>query len=92
MKDKLRIAIIGGGLGGLTAAMLLERGGYNYTIYEQAPQLARIGAGINLYQNTARIFKAIGFLDELLVTGLRCESWLNAPRGTHRPALLAPAI
>jgi 6-hydroxynicotinate 3-monooxygenase len=77
MKDKLRIAIIGGGLGGLTAGLLLEKAGYNYTIYEQAPQLARIGAGINLYANTTRIFGNIGLLDKFLEIGLRCESWLN---------------
>jgi 6-hydroxynicotinate 3-monooxygenase len=84
MKEKLRIAIAGGGLGGLTAAILLEKAGYNYAVYEQAPQLARIGAGINLYQNTTRIFKHIGLLDKMSAIGLRCESWLNREWDTGR--------
>ncbi len=60
MPSDLRIAIVGGGLGGLTAAILLQRLGYKPVVYEQAPQIARIGAGINLYANTTRIFKTLG--------------------------------
>ena len=84
MKDKLRIAIVGGGLGGLTAGILLEKLGYNYTIYEQAPEISRIGAGINLYHNTTRIFKALGLLDRMLAAGMKVESWLNREWDTGR--------
>lgn len=84
MKEKLRIAIVGGGLGGLTAAIQLEQKGYNYTVYEQAPQLARIGAGINLYQNTTRLFKHMGLLDKMLETGISIRTWLNREWDTGR--------
>ena len=84
MTQKLKIAVVGAGLGGLTLAILLEKAGYDYTVYEQAPQLARMGAGINLYPNTTKIMKAIGVLDKMLAIGNRPESWLNREWDTGR--------
>ncbi|WP_298397527.1 FAD-dependent monooxygenase [Sphingobium sp.] len=84
MKEKLKIAVVGAGLGGLTLAILLEKAGYNYTVYEQAPQLTRLGAGINLYPNTTQVMKAIGLLDQMLAVGNRPESWLNREWDTGR--------
>src|SRR5437773_562487 len=48
MTRQQRIAIIGGGMGGLTAGILFQRTGVQAAIYEQAPQFARIGAGVNI--------------------------------------------
>ncbi|MDF0541775.1 FAD-dependent monooxygenase [Sphingobium sp. H39-3-25] len=84
MKKKLNIAIVGAGLGGLTLAILLEKAGYNYTLYEQAPQLARMGAGINIYPNTTKVMKSLGILDQLCAIGNRPESWLNREWDTGR--------
>ncbi len=55
-----QIAIVGGGLGGALAGILLQRAGHEVTIYEQAPQLARIGAGINLGANVMNIMRHVG--------------------------------
>ena len=44
---KPRVAIIGAGPGGLTAGALLQRSGYQVDIYEQAPTIVRLGAGIS---------------------------------------------
>ena len=43
-----RIAIVGGGIGGLAAALALERRGAEIVICEQSPALNEIGAGLNL--------------------------------------------
>jgi 6-hydroxynicotinate 3-monooxygenase len=77
MNGRPKIAIVGGGLGGLTAAILLGRAGYDFMVYEQATELARLGAGINLYANTTKIMKALGLLDSMLRVGNKAESWLN---------------
>ena len=46
-----KIAIIGGGLGGLTAAVALARKGLAAEVYEQAPALEEVGAGVGLWPN-----------------------------------------
>lgn len=43
-----KTVVIGGGIGGLTAAIALHKAGADVTVYEQAPQLLEIGAGINV--------------------------------------------
>ena len=50
------IAIIGGGIGGLTAAVSLLRAGFDVQVYEQARTLAEIGAGINILVLMHRAF------------------------------------
>ncbi len=54
------VAIIGAGLGGLTCALALARAGKPVAVYEQAPQLAEVGAGITLSPNASRIFIHLG--------------------------------
>ena len=55
-----RIAIVGAGLGGLAAAIALRRQGFEAQIYEQSPELAEFGAGINISPNSVRFFDAVG--------------------------------
>ena len=74
--DKPSIAIIGAGIGGLTAAASLTRLGFKAGVYEQAAQFAPIGAGIQL---TANAMKALGGLG--LVERLRREGF--APAAFH---------
>ena len=49
------IAIVGGGIGGLTAATLLLRAGFDVQVYEQAKVLGEVGAGINIGPNAFRL-------------------------------------
>src|SRR5438445_1975233 len=60
-----RIAIVGAGLGGLAAAIALRRQGFDAQVYEQAPELAEFGAGINISPNSVKFFHAVGLLDKL---------------------------
>lgn len=76
-KSKLRIAIIGAGLGGPAAAALLQRAGYQVTVYEQSASFSRIGAGINISPNVTRILDRIGVCAPLAKTGVRTEHWVS---------------
>lgn len=60
------IAIVGAGLGGLTAAAFLEKEGIDFHIYEQAAKLEEVGAGINLDSNATRILKQLGLEEKLM--------------------------
>jgi len=59
MDRTLRIAIIGGGIGGLTAAHALRRKGFEPVIYEAAPELKEIGAGVALGPNTMKALRSL---------------------------------
>ncbi len=54
------IAIVGGGIGGLTAALALLRGGIAVDVYEQAPELKELGAGVQISSNGTRVLYALG--------------------------------
>ena len=58
--DMTRVAIIGGGIGGLTAANALSRAGIEVAVYEAAAELKEIGAGVALHPNAMRVLRAIG--------------------------------
>src|ERR1044072_3577775 len=64
-----RIAIVGAGLGGLAAAIALRRQGFEVQVYEQAPELAEFGAGINISPNSVKFFEAVGLVDKLHAVG-----------------------
>ena len=58
-----RVAIIGGGIGGLTAASALLRAGAEVSVYEAAGELKEIGAGVALHANAMRVLRFIGVED-----------------------------
>ena len=65
-KRALRIAVVGGGLGGTTAAIMLQRAGHDVKVYEQAPAIDRLGAGIHLFPNAVMALRGVGLEDTLL--------------------------
>ena len=70
----MRIAIVGGGLGGLAAALFLRRAGLDATVYEQAPDQREVGAGIVVSPNMVRPLHALGLVDELTRFAVRLEA------------------
>jgi salicylate hydroxylase len=69
-----RIAIVGGGIGGLAAAAFLRRAGLEAMVYEQASQLKEVGAGVVVAPNAARLLRALGVLDPLAAKAVRLET------------------
>ncbi len=59
---KLNVGIIGGGIGGVAAAVALQRAGIDTTVYERAPELREVGAGMMLWPNATRVLKELGLL------------------------------
>src|SRR5438876_12221696 len=58
MTDK--VAIVGGGIGGLAAALALLKQGIDVDVYEQAPELKELGAGVQISANGTRVLYALG--------------------------------
>src|ERR1051326_6164463 len=59
------ILIIGGGIGGLTTALALLRRGLDVTVYEQAPVLREVGAGVQIGSNGTHVLYALGLKEAL---------------------------
>jgi salicylate hydroxylase len=62
---KREIAIIGAGIGGLTLALALHQRGFTPRIYERAPALGEVGAGLTLWPNATKALASIGLYDEV---------------------------
>jgi salicylate hydroxylase len=60
----LPVLVSGGGIGGLAAALALVRQGFEVTVFEQAPEIGEIGAGIQLGPNAFHAFDALGVGDK----------------------------
>lgn len=69
-----RIAIVGAGLGGLCAAIALRSRGFEVKVFEQAPKLGEVGAGVQLGPNATRVFRALGLEQEILKTAFEPEN------------------
>lgn len=69
VRGTLRVAIVGGGIGGMTAGIALRARGADVAVYEQAPQLGEIGAGVLLTPNGVRLLERFGLGEQLALTG-----------------------
>ncbi|MGD9884522.1 MAG: FAD-dependent monooxygenase [Reyranella sp.] len=73
----LSVAIIGGGIGGLSAALALLREGFDVQVYEQAARFGEIGAGIQISPNASRLLYRYGLAEAMHRYGVR-------PRAVHQ--------
>lgn len=69
MNTKRKFAILGGGIGGLTLAIALQRKNFDVVVYESAPQWKPLGAGIGLAGNAVKAFREIGIEQDVLAVG-----------------------
>src|SRR5258707_609888 len=75
-----KVAIVGGGIGGLTAALALIRQGIDVEVHEQAPELKELGAGVQISSNGTRVLDALGLEDAVekvgvIVAGKEIRLW-----------------
>ena len=64
------VIIVGGGIGGLSAAFALARKGLKVKVIERSPEFGEVGAGIQIAPNCTRILNAYGLLDEAKALGV----------------------
>lgn len=69
------IAIVGGGIGGLSAALALLKAGFDVQVYEQARALREVGAGVQISPNASRILHRLGLAEPLAKHGVRPSAW-----------------
>lgn len=77
MAQLLDVAILGAGMGGLTAAATLRRAGFDVNVYEQAPSFTRIGSGIQMSPNAMKVLRAIGLEEATREIAFRPEHQLS---------------
>jgi len=77
MDRKPHVAIVGAGIGGITAAVMLQKRGFACEVYEQAPGFRRVGLGINLAPNSTRVFRAMGVESRALELGVQPRRKFN---------------
>ena len=90
MAKTFRIAIVGGGMGGLTLAVALRQRGIEADVYEQAQELAEIGAAVALSANSTRELRRLGMGDALATVStepgeLIYRNWRDGSRIAAHP-------
>lgn len=68
---RLRAAVVGGGIGGLSAANALAHRGLDVTVFEQAAVLGEVGAGVFIYPNALRQLERMGLKEPLAAVGAK---------------------
>ncbi len=71
--EGLRVAVVGGGIGGLSAGIALMRRGARVRVFERAPEIAEVGAGIQISPNGHAVLAALGLGDEFARVSVRGE-------------------
>ena len=81
--NDLNILVIGGGIGGLTAAIALRRKGHRVTVIEKDPDWSVYGVGIIQQSNVIRAMSELDLLDDYLAAGVPFDTIaIHTPDGT----------
>jgi salicylate hydroxylase len=88
MTDELQIAIVGAGIGGLTAALALRARGLSVTVFERAASPRELGAGISIHPNAVRLLRRIGlhdWLENINTRSVGLSLWTSRGEPVPRP-------
>ena len=69
------VAIVGGGIGGMAAAVSLLQAGFDVHVFERAAAVSEVGAGIQVSPNASRVLHRLGLAEDLARMGVRPEAW-----------------
>src|SRR5260221_5467946 len=78
----MKAIIVGGGIGGLTTALMLRARGFDCELYEQSDTIRELGVGINTLPHAIRELAGLGLLDRLDAAAIRTDElyYLNRHR------------
>lgn len=79
------VAVVGGGLGGLATTIALQRAGFEVDVFERAPQLGEVGAGINISPQSVKALLAMGLGDALATVGSPVTGYIQRSMYTGEP-------
>jgi 2-polyprenyl-6-methoxyphenol hydroxylase-like FAD-dependent oxidoreductase len=93
IKTKPNIGIVGGGIGGVAAAVALRQVGIDAVVYERSAQLGEVGAGMMLWPNATRVLQRMGHMRTFLTceAGVSLKPGASAP-GTRRFSIKSPRM
>ncbi len=83
----MRIAVAGGGIGGLTAALALHRKGFDVTVFEQVREIRALGVGINLLPHAVGVLDTLGLREALAANAIEATEYVFMNR--HGQEILA---
>lgn len=90
---KLRILVVGAGIGGLTAAIALRQRGHAVTVIEKEEELRVYGVGIIQQSNVVRAMAELGLLDDYMEAGVGFDAVeIFAPDGTRVARIPSPRL
>src|SRR5262245_56155771 len=70
----MKVIIVGGGIGGLTTALMLHARGIDCELYEQSDAIRELGVGINTLPHAIKELSELGLLDRLDAVGIQTTS------------------
>lgn len=77
MQHNFRVAVIGGGIGGVALARSLDRLGIEYRLFERAAAFGEIGAGVQMTPNATKVMQALGLAPDLAAAGFLPEAMVG---------------
>ena len=89
-REQVSVGVIGGGIGGLAAALSLLQAGFDVHVYERAQRLSEVGAGIQVSPNASRVLHGLGLGGELARMGVRPLAFHQRRWDDGRTLLRAP--
>ena len=70
----MHVLVVGGGIGGLTAALALEKHGHKVTVAEQSGVISEVGAGLQLSPNAMKVLNALGVSARVMTDAFRPQA------------------
>jgi salicylate hydroxylase len=86
----LSVAVIGGGIGGTSAALSVLQSGVDVHVYEQARELREVGAGMQISPNASRVLHRLGRVEALAEMGVKPLGWHQRRWQNGRTLLRTP--
>ncbi len=72
---RVSVGVVGGGIGGLSAALAMLHAGFDVHVFERASSLGEVGAGIQVSPNASRVLHRFGLAEQLARTGVKPLAW-----------------